>query len=353
MKRAGLILAWLLLALPAHGHDKAEATPCPQLPENTGLHWHFQPPNPDAAYCTAMRGEAAVIGIYFGNFPWFNPLTSCVGDTYEIIKMFFSFACVQPKPVATSKIRGQEVQWYDAPLSKQSSDKDITVSRQAVMAAKFVLDGVETGGATYMLLTIGAKDEAEFASILVVLEKMSISEEYSDVLVFTKQYEAELKAKAETNCPFLPENSGLVWNYEPDRHGYRCLAIRADSIKKNKKLSQHEWFDAKVYDFIFFDTFHNHAISNPVATSQIGDQTVTWYQGKNGWGGTYRWAVMGREQQPDKGDKKLSYLVIYVSGKSEIEIQKRTVALSRFKLRDASYKDISAFNKTMARPVTP
>ncbi len=346
MKLSGLILAWLLLALPACGHDKAEVTPCPQLPENSGLHWHFQPPNPDAAYCTAMRGEEVVFGIYYGNFPWFNPLMSCTVDAYDIIKMFFRFACIQPKPLAASKIGGQEVQWYEAPISKRASEEGVTISRQAVMAAKLLLDGMETGGANYMLLTVGAKDEPEFASILAILEKMQVSKEYADVLIFTKQYEAELKIKAETNCPFLPENSGLVWEYEPDRHGYKCHAMRADRIKKNATRSSHDWFDAKVYDFVFFDILHNRASNNAVATSQIGDQMVNWYQGKNGRGEAYRWAVMAREQQPGKGDKKLSYLMVYISGKSESEIQERAVALSAFKLRDVSYKDISAFDMT-------
>ena len=352
MKLSGFILAWLLLALPAYSHDIAEVTPCPQLPENSGLHWHFQPPNPDAAYCTAMRGEVVVIGVYFGNFPWFNPLTACEGETFQVGIGSTKFDCVRPKSLGASKIGGQEVQWYQALTRKQKSDEGMTISRQAVMAAKLLLDGKETGGANYMLLTVGAKDEVEFASILAILEKMHVSKEYADVLIFTQQYKDELKTKAETYCPLMPENSGLVWEYEPDRHGYKCHAMRADKIKKNATRSPHDWFDAKVYDFIFFDILHNHTINNAVATSQIGDQMVNWYQDKNGRGEAYRRAVMAREQQPGKGGTKLSYLVVYVSGKSEAEIQERAVALSAFKLRDVSYKDISAFDKTTTPQAT-
>lgn len=299
-----------------------------------------------------MRGEEMVVGIYFGNFPWFNPLTACEGEAFQVGIGSTKFDCVRPKSFGASKIGGHEVQWYEAPISKRASEKGVTISRQAVMAAKLLLDGMETGGANYMLLTVAAKNEPDFASILAIMEKMQISKEYTDVLIFTQQYEAELKMRAETNCPFMPDNSSLVWEYEPDWHGYKCHAMLADRIKTNATHSPHDSFDARVYDFVFIDILHKHTSNNAVATSQIGDQMVNWYQGKNGRGEAYRWAVMAREQQPGKRDKKLSYLMVYISGKSESEIQERAVALSAFKLRDVSYQDISAFDMTTTPQAT-
>ena len=100
MHKTTMLLPWLTAGLLLSGTVHAqEASPCPEIPADTGLTWSHRPSG-DSDLCLAQRADGSeAFGVYISPKPSFEP--------------------ARPDRAEQGKIDGQSLYWYRAELAAQ------------------------------------------------------------------------------------------------------------------------------------------------------------------------------------------------------------------------------------------